>query len=207
MKSTIFNIDTKSSCYLEKEISTNQFLWEFSIPLLPAFSIEYFVIQVGGATSYQSTNDKLINNKIIIESEYSLDQSDDVQIIIHYHGIRNYELLFPWITDSDLQKRIGEFYREAELNFDNGAWLSFALMSGAVFEGMLYGKINKNLNFSKLIDEANNLKLINSDTVRIMHMVRDYRNIVHSNKFAKAYISRTEAMDIRTIIDKVIKQF
>ncbi len=44
-------------------------------------------------------------------------------LVIHYHGLKDYSLLFPWVNNNDLRKRLGEYYKEAELNFDSGAWL------------------------------------------------------------------------------------
>ena len=105
-----------------------------------------------------------------------------------------------------MRVRLGEFYREAELNFDGGAWLSFALMCGAIFEGILYAKLEINKGFKELIKAAFTDSKITSQTRDIMDMVREYRNLVHSNKYKDPYITRANALDIRTTLDKLIKK-
>lgn len=50
-----------------------------------------------------------------------------------------------------------QFYEEAEKNFELGSRLSFTLMCGAVFEGMLYAELypnSKKPTFNELIKPA-----------------------------------------------------
>lgn len=205
MKSTIFYLDCNSPSCIENKISDNEYQYEFTIPILPAYAVEYFVIQIGALSYFQSKDERIQNDKLIVKSEYSF-KDFNITVAIHYHGIRDYSLLFPWVGNNDLRKRLGEYYREAELNFDSGAWLSFALMSGAVFEGILHAKLNRNDKFQDLITGAYNSGLIDNQTQTIMNMVRDQRNLVHANKYATPYVTRTDAMDIRKILDKLIKE-
>lgn len=131
----------------------------------------------------------------------------DSKLVIHYHGIRDYKLLFPFIVDTSLQERLGNFYREAEISFENSAWLSFMLMCGAIFEGMLFAKLGQGITFYSLINAARQINLIDADEESIMTQVRLYRNLVHAKKHSEPYVSRVYAMDARTTLDKLIKKF
>ncbi len=205
MKSTIFYFGTNSPSCMENKIADNKYVYEVTIPILPAYAVEYFVVQIGALSCFQEKDEVIQKDKLILMSEYSFKDSC-IKVVIYYHGIRDYSLLFPWVSNDDLKKRLGEFYREAELNFDIGAWLSFALMSGAIFEGILYAKLNSNDRFEKLIKDAASSGLIDNQTQTIMNKVRDQRNLVHANRHTTLYVTRADAMDIRTILDKLIKE-
>lgn len=83
------------------------------------------------------------------------------RLLIHYHGIRDYSLLLPQVQDELLKTRIALFYEEMEKNFDAGSWLSFALMAGAVFEGLLAWRLKKGRAvFGSFIEEAFKSELI-----------------------------------------------
>jgi hypothetical protein len=97
-------------------------------------------------------------------------------------------------------------YKGIQKDFRNGGWLSYALMCGAIFEGLLFAMLNVNKSFKELIQDALSSGKIDSQTSTIMDKTRDFRNLVHSNRFRQPYITRAEAMDIRTIMDKLIKK-
>jgi hypothetical protein len=100
---------------------------------------------------FPSGTDKLEGDRLTVSPGYTLDDLD-CKIVIFYHGIRDYGLLFPSITPLTLQARMGEFYREAEIAFDAAAWLTFMLMCGALFEGILFHKMGANKNWRHLLN-------------------------------------------------------
>ncbi len=72
MKSTIFHLDYNSPSCIENKISNNEYEYEFTIPILQAYAVEYFVIQADALSSFQRTEDKIQNDKLIFKSEFSL---------------------------------------------------------------------------------------------------------------------------------------
>lgn len=204
MKSKVFKIDPQApstNCTVDGEI----FIYEFNIPLAPAYAIEYYTIHYGGLSAFPGNNDHLQQDKLRLEVEANLETSDDCRITIFYHAIRDYKFLFPSITPLSLQERMGNFYREAELAFDSSSWLTFALMCGALFEGVLYFKLGlNNKAFNELISSAKSVGIIDSQEELIMNMVRQYRNLVHSNRHTTQYVSRVDAMDIKITLDKLL---
>lgn len=192
----------------------HNYIWHIHVPVLEALSVEYFVAQYGPLTSlFDDTDYYIKGNNIVVYSQYSSLDSfgpSGMLITLHYHGIRDYGLLFPWVANIKLRNRIGGFYEEAERNFEQGAWLSFALMCGAVFEGMLYAKLNmpSSNRFKDMTIEAyENKKIIDLKQKQIMDDARNARNLIHANRFNKNYITRKKAMDIMTTMNKLIKQF
>ncbi|OOR20552.1 DUF4145 domain-containing protein [Bacillus cereus] len=186
------------------------YLWDLRIPILPAFSVVYFSIECEGDLVFSVTRDEIHDDILTIESDRSdLFDSEYLSVVVHYNGIRDYSLLFPWVEKDGLKHDLGLFYEEAEKNFDQGAWLSFALMCGAVFEGMLYDKLgypSKN-NFNNMINVANDRNIISEHQKNIIDKVRESRNRVHCNKFDLPYVSRTDAMDMKSLLDRLIKDF
>lgn len=205
MKSTAFVLDYKDS----KTIYTqNRELHEyvFEVPLAPAYAIEYFTLHVGSLSAYPSERDSLIGNKLTLSLSYELDDEDSCYVTIFYHAIRDYKLLFPNVSIPDLQERLGCFYMEAEKSFDSALWLSFALMCGALFEGILFHKLGcVNKSFNDLTVLAKSSRVIDLKTADTIDEVRKFRNLVHSNRYNSRYVTRTEAMDIRVVLDKLIR--
>lgn len=72
---------------------------------------------------------------------------------IYFYGIRDYSLLFPKIN-KNLAKRLGLYYKEAEKCLENVLWLSYALMCGAIFQGILFSKYGSSKTYSYLIKKA-----------------------------------------------------
>ena len=108
-----------------------------------------------------------------------------ISLNISYSGIRNYELLFPYFNNKKLLKRIVQFYEEADIAYENKAWLSYVLMAGAVLEGLLFDIVGENLSFNKLIEQAYNQKYITRKMKNIIIDAKNMRNMVHSNKYNK----------------------
>lgn len=202
MKTTVFELNLSSAACAEIP-DKRQYRYQINVPTLSAYAVEYSTLQLLGLTAFLHYS-TLVGDQIEVYSTSRLE-NQECKLVIHYHGIREYALLFPSVQEESLKNRLGEFYREAELAFDEGIWLSFMLMCGAIFEGLLYSKVGKRLNFNQLIDSAYSSSLINDKAKNIMHAVRNYRNLVHANKHAAAYVSRSEAMDTRTVLDSLIK--
>ncbi|PWQ93125.1 DUF4145 domain-containing protein [Leucothrix arctica] len=206
MKSKLFILNTNDPSICEIECGDNLTTkYSIKVPTLSAYAVEYMTVNISGSTALLD-NSTISNDKLIIHAttESGL-QRHDLMLFIHYHGIRKYDLLFPSIKEKELRVRLGEFYREAELAFDNTSWLTFLLMCGAIFEGILFSKIAENKPFNFLIKEASRLKIIRADEADIMNKVREYRNLVHANKFDKAYVSREDAMDTMRLLNSIIQ--
>lgn len=220
MKSTFFKVNHPYIQTTENSPNdVHDFTLNIEIPILPAFSIEYLSIQLGALSyTYLLSDDpegaQVSGNKIITQSDYNastIEHSyDGLGIILHYQGIRDYSLLFPWIANKDLRERLGMFYEEAEKCFNQGSWLSFSLMCGALFEGMLYAKLNRpttNNNFFDMINQCQNTNLLTSNQADIMNNVRKLRNLIHANNFTYQYATRKDATDIKSTMDQLIKSF
>lgn len=177
-----------------------------TIPLLSAFSIEYVDIKINGVSFEGTATIKTEENKIEFQSDYKISTEFRTSIILYYHGIRDYELLFPWVESTALRKRIGYFHEEADKNFDSAAWFSFSIMCGAIFEGLLTAK-GVNGDFNKKIDKAHEDGLLNENQKVIFHKVRKLRNTIHANNYNKNLTSRKDAMDIKNTLNSVIKSF
>lgn len=211
MKSILFEVtpeDIESSVLDDGEYP---YLWKLYIPILSAFSVEYFTIQYGELVTFSTKNDVVNGNFITVESGIdSNDWNKNLTVVITYNGIRDFSLLFPWIDIEDLRIRLGEFYEEADKSFETGAWLSFALMCGAVFEGMLFAKLSSSTqetNYFNLLEMGRQSHLIKEDQYTNMNKVRELRNLVHANKYNRAYIMRKDAMDIRKTLSELLKEF
>ncbi|OAH58325.1 hypothetical protein AWH48_18285 [Domibacillus aminovorans] len=214
MKSILIQVPFKNiKCRLNHSTNSDvyPYLWEINIPILPAFSLGYFSVQTGALSNVSNDEGRMEGNKIIIAAEYQLMRHvDSLLIALHYHGIKDYSLLFPWVKNNSLRKRLGNFYEEAEKNFEQGAWLSFALLCGAVFEGMLHAKLNPPENgrtFEDMTSDAFAKGILNKTQHDIMKKVRKSRNLVHPNMINIPYVTRRDAMDIRVTLDKLIKDF
>ena len=187
----------------------------FPIPTLKAYAIEYAEFSFKGGfrehkeltqgRDFELTDDGLVWHDFFSPLSPDLNY---YRLVIHYHGIRDYELLFPQVQEPVLRARLGKYYEEAEATFDNGVWLSFSLMCAAVYEGLLFAhfRFRKDTPFSDMITKAEETAIIDKDTARIMHVARELRNLVHANKAADPFVSRLQAMDMRTVMDRLIQQ-
>lgn len=179
---------------------------KFKVKMLEAYAIEYSYVDFGGI-SLNEDYFYIEQDEVFIDKGTLEVMAADIYLYVYYHGIRDYRLLFHGVSNEGLAKRLGAFYEEAERNFEIGSWLSYTLMCGAIFEGMLYAKQNKDAGFDDLIKDALKEGDIDNKTAKIMHFTRRSRNIVHANNYRRDYISRKDAMDIRTTMDKLIKEF
>ncbi|HHT7239778.1 TPA: DUF4145 domain-containing protein [Bacillus cereus] len=217
MKSILFevnrdyiNFSMKPSFSPSEELCP--YLWHIKIPILRALSVEYFSVQDRGSFSLSSLDTVVVGDTLTMEAAYPLtDEHRSISVVVHYNGIRDYSQLFPWVSNEDLRRDLGLFYEEAEKNFEQGAWLSFALMCGAVFEGMLYARLDypAENGFNNMIIAASNeeIGILTASQREIMDKVRVLRNRVHCNKFTLPYVSRVDAMDIKSLLDRLVKDF
>lgn len=195
----------------------------FPIPTLKAYAIGYSEFKVKGGLSehkemvegqdYTLTEDGLVWRTAFaptflhFKKEPPNANVEYHRLVIHYHGIRDYSLLFPHIASRELQRRLGQFYEEAEVSFENGAWLAFALMAGAIYEGMLFHYDGcKEDNFAKLISLGKENKILDEFSAGIMTRTRELRNLVHPGRANEPFVTRADAMDMRKVLDRLIKQ-
>ena len=136
-----------------------------------------------------------------------MEPDETYELVIHYHGVRDYESLFPFVANDQLKLRMAQFYEDAEKCFESSAWLPFLLMCGGIFEGILISQNITKSNFSQQINTAKERGVISDREKTIMNKVREGRNIVHAGNSHKQYISRADAMDIRKVLDKMIERF
>ena len=204
MKSTTFELDPAAPTTTYTQNGQDH-IYTFQLPLIPAFAIEYFTLQFGAISTFPENTDTLQGDTLTVNPGYHLDGMD-CRIVVFYHGIRDYSLLFPNVTPASLQTRLGEFYREADAAFDSAAWLTFMLMCGALFEGILFFRIGANQSFNDLIQTAATNGTIDAQTRAIMDTVRQYRNLVHANRHAQHYVSRADAMDTKIALDRLLRE-
>lgn len=210
MKSTVFELKFPSNAPHRSENPDVK----FSIPTLKAYAIEYseFVFKGGFGEHKELVEGEgytLVDDGLIWHGFYEprLPIMDYYKLVIHYHGIRDYALLFPHIKSNHLQRRLGQFYEESEVSFDNGAWLSFALMTGAIYESMLFDfGGGKKRTFSKLIAMGKKKGILDEFAAEVMNRTRELRNLVHAEQAKKPFVTRAEAMDMRKVLDRLIKQ-
>lgn len=111
------------------------------------------------------------------------------------------------MTEPNLKARLGQFYEEAEAAFERGSWLSFALMSAAVYEGLLGWKLQaSHERLVKLVDTALKIGIIDARESKILHAARKHRNLVHASRHADQWVQRAAAMDMRTTLDGLMRK-
>ncbi len=208
MKSTVFELTYPKNV----PDQANETDVKFHIPILKAYAIEYSEFSFRGGfndhkESIEGKGYELVEDGLIWRDSFypSFPGMDYYRLIIHYHGIRDYEALFPNVKNNSLRTRLSKFYEEAESNFDNAAWLSYALMCGALYEGLLFSHLDADLKFKSLIEEAHKQKMIDSKTESIMQATREIRNLVHASRCVEPYVTRAQAMDMRTTMDRLIQ--
>jgi len=187
-----------------------------SVPTLSAFAIEHAEfkppphVDFGHRLLYLGSDFTTEADSVVFSTGLSLffDSFESSQLVIHYHGIRDYTLLFPQVTEVALRERLGRFYEEAESNFDHGAWLSFALMAGAVYEGLLGQRLQApKKSFADLIKLAATQGILAGAEEAILQVARNSRNLVHPALFNEPCITRANAMDMRIVMDSLIRKF
>ncbi len=182
-------------------------LWEINIPILSAYSVEYISANLD-SLSMVWPNECFVDNVIKFPTDFDKSEIKNFVVVVNYHGIKEYEALFPWIKEEKLINRIAKFYAELEKCYENEAWLPALLMSGAVIEGLLYAKLGYQQNIlNDLITIAQNRNLVSVKDASILHGIRRYRNLVHANNYNESFVSRKEALEVKTVIDRIIKKF
>ena len=204
MNTILFDLDYDTATH---EVRDGKSIVVFKVLTLPAYAIEHSDFSINGLGSNKEGDAYFINGDEVQCEENDVAADDSLRLIIYYHGIRDYRLLFPLVASADLVARLASFYEEAEKNFDTGAWLSYALMCGAIYEGLLFDKLAANETFAVLTRNALAGGLIDAASANIMNKARNFRNLVHANRFHEVYVSRADAMDMRTTVDKLIKKF
>jgi len=190
---------------------------KYLVPTLPAFALEYAELIVPpDLDGVQPTRLFIgrgfeISNDTVLWHSYrqTLFDAPEPILIVHYHGIRDYQLLFPAVSSSDRIQRLAYYYEEAEKCFEAGAWLSFMLMCGAVFEGLLSDRVGSsdNKKFNLLITRASEQELISGAEQQLIDTVREYRNMVHLDNRESRYVSRADVMDTRKALDVIVHRF
>jgi hypothetical protein len=192
----------------------------FRVPTLSAYAIEHAeltpppdidagFIQLSNGSEFWIASDLVCLHHPFQSPFLTLDGAlDRTRLVVHYHGIRDFTLLFPQVEDDAVRRRLGEFYAEAEAVFDSGAWLSFALMAGAIYEGLLGVRLKQpKETFARLIQLAQEEEAIDAHDAAILTDARKARNLVHASKADKGQIARKDAMDMRRIVDRLIREF
>ena len=210
MKSTVFELKFPRNApnrYTETDV-------KFEIPTLKAYAIEYSEFTFRGGFNehkemIEGRDFELVEDGLIWHGffEPMLPSMDYYRLVIHYHGIKDYALLFPHVKNCFLQQRLGRFYEESEVCFENGAWLAFALMCGAIYEGMLFDHGGgRERAFSKLIAIGKREDILDEYSEGIINRTRELRNLVHPGLAEKPFVTRADAMDMRTVLDRLIKK-
>ena len=185
----------------------------YTIPTLPAYSVIDVTLDYLDRSSVETGNFRpafiIEGDKIRVSgtSTFWGRSSDKNRLVVHYAGIRDYRLLFPHIKDLSVSKRLGQYAEEAEVSFEAGIWMPFVMMAGAVIEGLLddctpaaFGK------FEKMIDRAQDQKILTENDALLCHRVRHARNLIHSRRHSEAYVDRSLAMDTYVFYHELIKR-
>lgn len=186
-------------------------------PILEAFSIEYAILKVHDFIEESPRKELLLDEEFQIDGPYIYrsnyigkmpGSNSSPALIIHYHGVKDYSKLFPAINDHKIREVLGKYYEEAENNFESRSWLSFILMCGGIFEGLLENILNKKYrSFNNIVNDAYKGGYINELEYKLIADVKDQRNLVHPRRAKSKYITRSQAMDIRKVLDDMIVRF
>lgn len=213
MDSTNFDLDWVSARVECHEGFTTPRIVVFPVPTLSAYAVAHsnFYTDSGFADTSQLQNIEgrdfeIVGDSVIWRSPVQpfIPADGTYRLIVHYHGIRDYEALFPSVQDLNIRRRIAQFQEEADTVFQQKAWMSYVILSTAVLEGLLVYRLG-NKKLVRLIDEASESGLINDAGRNALHNARDRRNLVHASRAQEPYVSRLEAMDVRTSMDRLIK--
>lgn len=211
MKTIRFDLDKCIAKPSQFDAPTAKYL----VPTLPAFAIEYAVLKTP-QYYFESHPRELtegrgfhIEGDIVVLHSYTpniFEEDTSPILLVHYHGIRDYRLLFPAVSTPERKQSLANYYEEADKCFEAAAWLAFMLMCGAVFEGLLFDRIGSasTHKFNDLIRKAHSTSMITADEAALFDTVRQYRNIVHLNQADKASVSRADVMDTRKILDVIV---
>lgn len=210
MKTTVFKLENPSFGQEEPIFGPQETIYK--IPTLPAYSVIDHSLDSGDYSPYETGNQQatysLEDDCIRIQGvKNELFRSGKDRFVIHFAGVRDFSLLFPHIDEHSYRERLGQYAEEAETSFESGAWLSFMMMAGAVIEGLLDDCTPSTFGqFNTIIDKANEQGIISDADAALCHQVREARNLIHSSKHRKEYVTRTLAMDTYVFYDELIKR-
>ncbi|MCJ2140271.1 hypothetical protein [Methylobacterium sp. E-066] len=210
MKTTHFNLTAQVPAVPSGTISPPT--QSFTVRSLDAYAISNAFVQVNGINNLVDGINSQIAGDTLTCNDFKLQQPDNVVLQIYYHGIRDYSALFPTVKSTEPARaiRMGAFYQEAENCFEQGAWISFMLMSAAIFEHLLYYKLGSPNNptaLSALNTRALNQGAITQNAHNIIKTTNNARNVIHCNRMADPDITRAQAMDAKTVIDELMRAF
>lgn len=178
---------------------------KIELPVLRAFTVAHFEIRLRGNSNegFAFFEDPHI---IWNDPPEKPSDQDEILLTIHHHGIRDYMELFYWIQNRKLVDRLADYYQEAEAAFQSGSWLSYALMCGGVFEGVLLEKVgaSKRNNFYDLIEKAKEERFITDWQKELFHKAREARNLIHANLYEKEIVDRKTAMDLKVALSTLL---
>lgn len=201
MKDFILKLHKKDA-YLNKDNIV------YELPITNAFGIISYTFYNGYISSGLESDFILKDGNLVLKGyAKSYSMLEDISIlVINYQEIRDYKLLFPRILkeNKELAERLGKYYYEGEKSFENQAWLTYSLMCAAIYEGLLYFTNTQDKSFFERIEKAYNSNIIDENEKEIMHTAREYRNLVHAEKYTKEYVSRKSAVDMRTTMDCLV---
>lgn len=217
MRTKIFELQETPKVENESPLS-NRCTAIYRVPILPAYAIEYAILKVHEFSDENPKKDLILGKDFAIEGQYVkqencssisfLSKNVHPVLIIHYHGIRDYSFLFPAVQNSERAERLGKYYEEAEKAFDNAAWLSFNLMCGAIFEGLLCDYLDdEKAYFSDMIKTALKKEVITTSESEIFSSINDMRNLVHLGRIKQKFVTRADVMDSRKLLDDMIIRF
>ena len=212
MKTTSFNLGEPKYKIEGTESAFSCYSAHFTIPSLPAYAISSHSlagINADPVNGYVFSASEIINDKLIVHGMQEIHQYLFVGpsvLTINYIGIRDYKLLFPQIENKGIKERVACFMEEADKNFDQCSWLSFAIMAGAANEG-LFNDLTEDVDstFGKLITKTKRLAIFEDSDYETLEFLVDSRNLIHAGRYKDEYISRNMAMKVRLSLDELIK--
>lgn len=184
----------------------------YKVPTLPAYSISNFSIDkinqsLDGDIQYDSP--AIVDDLLIVYGGDRFDQvinPADPLLTIYHFGISDYSLLFPQINEPDLRERVGLFMEEADKAFTQRAWLSFCVMAGGVFEGLLsHLTEDHKMTLGGIVNKVESLAIFDSHQISVLRQVVSFRNHVHAGRYQETTASRSDAMHVRVQLDYFIK--
>lgn len=184
----------------------------FYLPILEAYAVHHSKIEMDNSyhmdKGYEQPNYEIVNDFVTLKSvgPCMFGSPTPTGMLTLYHaGIKDYSLLFPHIKNESLRRRLGQFAQEAESAFESQSWMSYVMMVGAVIEGLLFNKLNKDV-FQKLINLAGETNILNKEEVYVIHEVRQLRNLVHASKHDQPFADRKIAMELNVIYERLLKR-
>lgn len=213
MKSTIFVLSNPRFHARLTDLGVDERWATYRVPILPAYAILSYSIQginaeLGGKVLPADTG--IVDDTVVVNRLDDLAlalTSSQPTLVINYIGIRDYQKFFPHFKGASLKGRAAQFLEEADKTFDDGSWLSFVMMAGAVFESFLVdltGKGSETL--GSLVKKVNSKGLFSDLEVEALAAATEARNLVHAGRHKQPYISRDRAMAVRVALEQFLRK-